>query len=368
MKVMHVFISMPVGGAEDLVLSVIRNASLDIRAEAVCLCQLGVAGAEAAAEGLPVHHLSVVRKKRFQPLAVVRLARWLREQRVDVVHSHVYNAHVYAVLAARMAGIPAVMHHHKTFNRERRRRWWIMRRLARWTTAQIALSEQTKQDLIDALNLSVGTCHVVPNTVDDTVFTPVVDKAQARQRVGLAPDLHWVGGIASLTPQKNHVSTVRMMAALCAADCSASGVICGEGITRPTLQTEIDRLGISGRLRLVGNQRPIAPWLQAFDVMVLPSSWEGQPMVLLQALSCDVPVVASNIEGNAATLGANHPGLFPLGDDVAYIQRVRACIEDSAFRATVLAHQRAHWALQPQIKDYVECLNAVYRKVKGTAH
>ncbi len=363
MKVMHVFISMPVGGAEDLVLSILRNSPPSAPAEVVCLGGLGVAGAEAVQAGLPVHHLPVVSKKRFQPLAVLKLAKWLRAQKVDAVHSHVYNAHVYAVLAARWAGIPAVMHHHKTFNRERRRRWWIMRRLAERTAAQIALSEQTRMDLIDALKLSPHTCSVVSNTVDDSVFTVVADKRAAKRLVGLNEERPWIGGIASLSPQKNHAATVRMMDVLVRGGCDASAVICGEGNTRAALQTEIDRLQLGSRLRLAGNQRPIAPWLQAFDVLVLPSSWEGQPMVLLQALACDIPVVASDIEGNVATLGEGHPGLFPLDDMATYAARVRACLEDSTFRDSILTHQRLQWARQPRMRDYMAALTAVYDRV-----
>jgi glycosyltransferase involved in cell wall biosynthesis len=363
MKILHVFISMPVGGAEDLVLSMVRHPSAEFQAEVVCLKELGVAGAEAQREGLPVHLLPLVSSKRLQPLAVLRLARWMKAQRYDVVHSHVYNAHVYAVLAARLAGIPVVMQHHKTFNRERRRRWLILRLLTRWTRAQITLSEQTQVDLIEALKVSPQTCSVVSNVVDDTVFRPAADRAQARQAVGLDAQKAWVGGVASLTPQKNHAATVRMMAELARQGCAAMGVICGEGLKRTELKAEIDRLGIHERLRLVGNQRPIAPWIQAFDVLVLPSSWEGQPMVLLQALACDTPVVASAIEGNVATLGADHPGLFALDDDAAYARLVRACVEDAAFRSAVLEHQRKRRAQQPGFSSYMEQVAAVYRRI-----
>jgi glycosyltransferase involved in cell wall biosynthesis len=363
MKVLHVFISMPVGGAEDLVLSMVRHPTEEFRAEVVCLKELGVAGEEAQREGLPVHLLPLVRSKRIQPLAVLRLSRWMRAQHIDVVHSHVYNAHVYAVLAARLAGIPVVMQHHKTFNRERRRRWLILRLLARWTQAQITLSAQTRLDLIEALRVSPQTCTVVSNVVDDSVFRPATDRAQARRAVGLDPQQACIGGVASLTPQKNHAATVRMWAELKRQGSKAAGVICGEGLLRPALQAEIDRLGINDCLRLVGNQRPIAPWIQAFDVLVLPSAWEGQPMVLLQALACETPVVASAIEGNIATLGPDHPGLFALEDEAAYARLVRACVEDAAFRAAVLDHQRQRRAQQPGFADYLEQVADVYRRL-----
>ena len=132
---------------------------------------------------------------------------------------------------------------------------------------------------------------------------------------------------------------------------------------RPSLENEINRLQIGCRFRLVGNQRPIVPWLKAFDVLVLPSNWEGQPMVLLQALACDVPIVASNIEGNRATLGNAHPGLFSLDDEVSYAQRVRACLEDPVFRAGLLAYQREQWLRQKRFKNYIADICTVYQRI-----
>ena len=86
-------------------------------------------------------------------------------------------------------------------------------------------------------------------------------------------------------------------------------------------------------------------------------------MVLLQALACETPVVASAIEGNIATLGADHPGLFALDDEAAYARLVRACVEDTAFRTAVLDHQRQRRALQPGYADYLEQVAAVYRRL-----
>jgi glycosyltransferase involved in cell wall biosynthesis len=360
MRAAHVFISMPVGGAEDIVLSLASSQTPGVEFVTVCLRELGVAGAEASEAGLKVDLLHAAPRRRFSPLGVWRLSRWLREQRIDVVHSHVYNAHVYAVLAARMAGLPAVMHHHKTFNRERRRRWFTLRMLAKMTAAQITLSEQTREDIILALKVPREVTHVMTNTVDPRVFRPAADRAELRASLGLDEEAQIIGGIASLSGQKNHSATVRMMTGLKKVLPACQGIIFGEGMMRPTLEAEIAAASVGDVLKLAGNKRPIAPWLQSLDVLLLPSTWEGQPMVLLQGLACGIPIVASRIEGNVATLGAEHPGLFDLNDDADYLAKTKLCLTDSEFRSRLLSYQQTQWGKQAHMQDYIEKLRQLY--------
>ena len=354
---------MPVGGAEDIVLSLASAGVPGVEILPVCLRELGVAGAEAQAAGLHVELLRAAPSRRFSPRGVWRLSRWLREQRIDVVHSHVYNAHVYAVLAARLAGIPAVMHHHKTFNRERRRRWLTLRLLAKLAAAQITLSEQTREDIITALKVPRKVTHVMTNTVDTRTFFPAPDRAALRCSLGLDAQSQIIGGIASLSAQKNHSATLRMMTGLKQTLPAVQGIIFGEGMMRPTLESEIAAAGVGDVLRLAGNKRPIAPWLQSLDVLLLPSTWEGQPMVLLQGMACGVPIVASRIEGNIAALGADHPGLFKLDDDADYLAKTLLCLTDNGFRSRLLSYQNEQWARQPRMQDYIEGLRRLYESL-----
>ena len=361
MRAAHIFISMPVGGAEDIVLSLASAGVEGVEIVPVCLRELGVAGAEAQAAGVNVELLRVAPSRRFSLAGVWRLSRWLREKRIDVVHSHVYNAHVYAVLAARLAGLPAVMHHHKTFNRERRRRWLTLRLLAKMTAAQITLSEQTRKDIISALKVPLEMTHVMTNTVDTRVFHPAEDRAALRLSLGQDPQAQIIGGIASLSAQKNHSATVRLMAGMKRHLPGVQGFIFGEGMMRPALEAEIAELGVGDVLKLAGNQRPIAPWLQSLDVLLLPSNWEGQPMVLLQGMACGVAIVASNIEGNVATLGAAHPGLFVLGNDEDYLTKTLQCLNNLEIRANICSYQAQRLRSMPTLKDYAYALKRLYQ-------
>lgn len=361
MRTLHVFITLPVGGAEDLVLSLIRNADPENPVEVACLRDLGVAGEEAVRDGLPVHDLRLLTSKRTNLVALWRLARWIKTQGFDLVHSHVYNAHVYAVPAARLAGVPAILHHHKTFQPFRFRRWILMRLLSRLAQAQIALSAQTRADLIQSLRAPSHSFFVLSNAVDSQIYRPAEDRAQTRRSLGLPAEGTLLGAVASLTAPKNHSATLQALAAIPRPNSGIHCLICGEGGLRPGLESEIDGLGLGSVVRLVGNQRPIVTWLQAFDFLLLPSLWEGQPMILLQALSCGVPILASRIEGNVAVLGEDHPGLFNLESPDAYASALHRAVSDPAYRQQILDYQSLRREELWTLSSYVKRLADVYQ-------
>jgi len=363
MKIMHVFISMPVGGAEDLVMSFLRASNERMTPEAVCLRELGELGEEAVSAGLPVHLMEVARTRRFSLGGVRKLARWFKEQSVDVVHSHVYNSHQYALPAAWLAGIPCVVHHHKTFNPRRRKRWFVLKMLSRLASCHLMLSGQTRDDSVKALGLDPGKAFHLANSVDTGVFQPVEDKVALKKELGLPLDRPVIGGIASLAKQKNHGATLEMMGKLRDRGVSFHGVICGEGPMRGELEDRIRELKLEDIVNLPGNKRPLHPWMQAMDVLAFPSTWEGQPMVLLQAMACGIPVIASRIEGNVNTLGKTHPGLFDLEAPDDFATKMGRCLEDSAFCSEIVIHEKAQFQKADKLEDYLARLEGIYRSI-----
>jgi glycosyltransferase involved in cell wall biosynthesis len=369
MKVLHVFITLPVGGAEDLVLSLVRNAPSGDLVEIACLKDLGPAGEEALALGLPVHHLSLLSSKRLNFFAILRLGQWIKAHGYEVVHSHVYNAHVYAVPAARIAGVPAIIHHHKTFQQDRLRRWLLLRLLSKLASAQIALSDQTRSDLMKSLRISPHSFFSLPNAVDSKTFCPSNDRGSLRQSLGLPLERKIFGSVASLTPPKNHAASVEAMATVLPFAPEILCIICGEGRLRPDLQSQIESRGMAASVRLLGNQRPVLPWIQSLDFLLMPSLWEGQPMILLQAISCGIPILASRIEGNVAALGENHPGLFDLDAPGSYAATLRRATKDEEFRMEILDYQARLKEEACGLPAYLSKLRKIYQTCfHGEAH
>lgn len=330
-KVAFVFTSMPVGGAEDFALGVGPHLGPDFEAHYVCLRERGRLGDEAAADGRPVHVVPVFRSRWITPWAVSRFAAWLRRERIAVVHSQTHHAHVFATRAAVLLGLASVVHQQKTLAELPRHRARLFRACLERTSHVVALSPRTARDLATTFSVPAEKISVVANGIERGVFRPPEDRSALRRQLGLPDDGLLAVSVGRLHCHKSHETTIEAVARERRRGVNVTAVLVGEGAQRAELESLARTHGVSGAVLFPGPQRPVVPWMQAADVFVLPSVWEGQPLALLQAAACGVPVLASNIEGNTAVLGRDYPGLFAPGDAARLAELLASASRDAGF-------------------------------------
>ncbi len=351
---------MPVGGAEDLTIALAPHlAKKGIEPQFVCLRELGVLGEELRDRDQRVAVIPAARSKRWSPRGSWRFAAWLKQNRIDVVHSHTYHAHTCSVPAARLAGALSVMQQHKTIERQTFHRWLTTWILVRKASGLVTLSEKIRDDFAHSFGVPPDRIAVIPNGIDRIEFSPAKDKLAVRQRLGLPSDVFLVGSIASLRKVKNHEATIDVASSLMASHPELRVVLVGEGPDRVELEERVNALGLGAKIQFAGNQRPVSSWIQALDLFVLPSHWEGQSLAVLQAISCDVPILASRIEGNTHALGESHPGLFDQNNREEYRALVRRAIQSADFRSALRAAQSHR--LVPDAVETADKLAEFYR-------
>ena len=360
-KIAFVFVSMPVGGAEDFARSVAPHLLPDFEVHFVCLRELGKLGGEIQAAGENVHLAPFYPSKVVNPLKIRRFASWLRRENFALVHSQTRHAHIFATRAARLADIPSVVHQQKTLEALSRRHRRIFNACLQRASRVIALSAQTANDLQSEFGLPAEKFSVVPNAIDKEMFRPAPDSSQARRALGLPGGGLLMGTVARLHADKNHAAIIEALALLAARGQQASAVFVGEGSLRGQLEALAKDRGVADRVIFAGRQRPVVPWFHAMDAFVLPSTWEGQPLALLQALCCRIPVLASRIEGNTAILGADDPGLFAPKDAAALADLLTEIAADGDFRRRLLDRQAR--APIPGSDDAAALLKPVYHSL-----
>ena len=326
LKVVFLFVGMPVGGAEDFALGVYPHLAPEVNARFVCLRSLDVLGEEALAKGMPVELLPLYPGKRINPIAVWRFSRWLRKEGIDVLHTQTHHAHVFGGVAARFAGITVVLHQQKTLGELSWRKGLLFGQCLRRARKIVTLSERTRLDIAQRFFIDPTRIAVVPNAIDETAFHAVADKRAARRALGLSEEGFLFGTVASLHEVKNHRAILEALALVV----EARTVFVGDGVERANLERLVAERGVADRVLFAGRQRPAAPWFQALDAFILPSMWEGQPLALLQAVSCRLPILASRIEGNTAVVGEWHPGLFDPADPAALAALMKVAMGDPA--------------------------------------
>lgn len=302
--------------------------------------------------GLVVHHPRYAAIPRVGMTAAPALLaasalRWLRQQdRAQRAGFHLVDAHyvypdgVAAVALARALGRPLVITARGsdvTQLPDYRLPRLMIRRTLRAADALIAVSAALGERLV-SLGADPARVHVLRNGVDLQLFRPPPDRAQARAALGLGAAGPVLLSVGHLIERKGHG---RVISALTLLPDAVRLLVVGEGPLEGELRALAVRLGVSDRVRFLGLQPPTAlPAIYgAADLLVLASSREGWANVLLEAMACGTPVVASPIPGNDEVVRSAAAGLIagsntPEGFGAA----ARRLLVDGPDRAAVRAY------------------------------
>jgi glycosyltransferase involved in cell wall biosynthesis len=216
---------------------------------------------------------------------------------------------------------------------------------ARRTDALVAVSDRLAKELPRALRISPQKVLCIPNGVDTDLYRPTADTGALRRELGLPAPTVVIGSIGRLEPVKGYDGMLDAFAEFSRrpAGREAVLVVAGEGSTRSALDAQIQRLGLSGRVHLLGWRSDVNDLLSAFSVFTMSSMSEGTSISLLEAMSMGLPPVVTDVGGNAAVLGpALSGGLVPFGNSKALADAWEATLasRDASEKASRAARER----------------------------
>jgi glycosyltransferase involved in cell wall biosynthesis len=268
------------------------------------------------------------------------LATLFRERGVDVVHSHEFTMAVFGAAAARMVGLPHVitMHGGMAFA-ERLRRRVALRLAFRASTHVVAVSRDTRDRLVEALNVRPERVEVVPNGI---VPEPG-DGGAVRSELGLGPEDRLVLAVGNLYPVKGHRFLLEAVARSGRAGAGCHVAIAGRGDQESALRECAARLGLSDRVHLLGYRADIADLLAAADVFAMPSLSEGLPLAMVEAMFAGVPVLATAVGGIPDLIHDGASGRLVRAEDPdALCEALRELLGSAPVRARYAAAAREH--------------------------
>ncbi len=355
-RILHVITRMIVGGAqENTLLSCALASRPGFHCELLSGVQTGAEGelhSETRARGV-VHHLEPSLVREIHPvkdaLALARLTRFLRAGRWDVVHTHSSKAGVLGRCAARLAGVPHVVHtvhgwgFHEGQSAAVFRLYVLLERMCAPRTD--VLVHVAERDRVLGLRQRIGRpeqYRLIRSGIEIARFrddrTP---PAAARRALGVPEDAFVVGSVGRLVPQKAPLDLVDAFAEVAAAVPRAFLVIVGDGPLRGAVEARAAARGLADRVVLPGIRRDVPALLRAFDVFALSSRWEGLPRVFPQAMAAGLAVVATDVAGAADIVEPGHTGfLVPPGDTRALGHGILRLAGDAALRRRLGAAAR----------------------------
>jgi len=304
------------GGGERYLELFARHHDRDRFAMEVVLPAPGPLGARLKALGIDAHVVDL--GALISPGALLRLASVLRHLAPDVVQSHGARSNVYARVAGRLAGVPAVV---STIHNALRDYPVAPARLALYRAMDRVTLPLATRIVCVAGELArdyPGRAVVVHNGIDLDDFDVQALRAPAgerRARVGLDGG-PVVGFVGRLTPQKDPLTFLRVVAAVRRARPDVRAVVVGDGPLRAEVERVAAALGVAPWARFLGERSDVPALLAAMDVVVLTSVSEGFPFVVLEAMAMERAVVATAVNGVSEIVEAGVTGRLATRGDV----------------------------------------------------
>jgi glycosyltransferase involved in cell wall biosynthesis len=298
-----------------------------------------------------------------------RLVSLIRREQIDIIHSHNWGTFIYSVLAGRLAGV-GIIHgeHGKNFTElgaEGRAKRLAKTWLGREADLLLCVCDDIRGEWLARYAVAPQRIRTIHNGVDSLRFAPA-PSPEARRALGLPQDAYVAGTVGSFDPIKNQAALMGAVARLAQEIPALHAVFIGSGRLEAELRQMAEASCLSGRIHFPGLRRNVEQLLPAFDVFVLPSISEGMSNVLLEAMSCGVPPICTDLASHReiVTPGLDAILLQPCNEvtlaealrDLHLNEPARFRLADSA-RRTILERFTLEGMIHTYEEAYVEVMS-----------
>lgn len=324
-KVAHITFDMKIGGAEQVILNLVDHTDkTKYDVSLVCLQQpLGPFGVRLSRNGCRVTCFD------RKPGLDVNLIRQLRDHvirnRIDILHCHQYSPFAYGLLSSIGTGAKVIFTEHGRFYPDRRKlkRVIVNPVLSLLTDHITAISEATRDALVQIENIPGNRIDVIYNGLDDAPYLADVDRNGLKESLGIGPEAHVLGTVARLDTIKNHRMMIRALSRVRQTCPDTFLIIVGDGPERHNTESWAREYNVADRVILTGFRQDVYRFLRIMDIFLLTSFSEGTAMTLLEAMASGVPCIATDVGGNPEIVSDGTTGfIVPSDDDQALGQKI----------------------------------------------
>jgi glycosyltransferase involved in cell wall biosynthesis len=354
-KVCHVSLTLCTGGLERLLVEFARwHDRSRFELEFVALGDVGRPANDIRDAGCEVTVLNCERRSRYRQ--VRELAWHFRDRGVDVVHTHNAYPHLYGTLAARLAGVPAVIHtrHGRRFGQTWRERLYFAA-ASRLANRVVAVSEDT-----GALCRRLG-------WLDDRKVARIYNGIDIDRFAFRGPtDEPRAISVGRLSPEKDFATLLRAVALVVASKPDFRLLLVGDGPERAALERLSSELKLSDHVQFFGERNDVAELLSGRGVgfFVASSLTEGVSLTLLEAMAAGLPVVATNVGGNPEIVVPDETGLLvPSADPAALAEAMLWMSRDPFRRVQMGSAGRRRVERQFSVRGMIEQYEALYEEL-----
>jgi len=371
-NVLHVVLEMGIGGLQRLITDTALTMDRErFNVEVVCLDELGCFADVLRSHGFTVTLLR--RKDAHLAKLPLRLARFMRERRIDVAHMHPGTL-IFGALAAKLARVPAAVYtEHGRGLPEPRVRLLEDRVSGVLIDSIIAVSADLESYLSRVVRMPRRKITTVMNGIRLTDFSGPSDRQSVLASLGLPVDAKVVGTVARLDGVKDQLTMLRAFAQVWRSEERARLLLVGDGPMRAELESFIQEEGLAGAVVITGQRNDVPALIGAMDVFVLSSLSEGTSISLLEAMASGVAPVVTRVGGNPAIVHHDENGLLveprdPAGLAAALLTLLHDDDRRGQLAANAAKHVRSRYGIETMVNRYADIYDRILTHKRGSRH
>jgi glycosyltransferase involved in cell wall biosynthesis len=275
-----------------------------------------------------VRFLPLGRRRKVEVAPWMRLERFLRRERVHVLHTHKFGSNVWGTPVGRIARVPVVLAHEHTWSYEGQplRRFLDRELVARAADRFIAVSREDQRRMIEIERIDPSRTLFIPIGIRPS---PPPGGRDVRAELSIEPGAPVIGVVGLLRPQKAHHVLLRATALLAREWPSIQVLLVGDGPERAALERLAREFGVQDKVRFLGYRPDVPDVLRALNIAVCCSDFEGSPAAVLEYMDAGLPVVATSVGGIPDLIEPGLHGLLvPAGDSGALAEALAELLRD----------------------------------------
>ncbi|MBN1481249.1 glycosyltransferase [candidate division KSB1 bacterium] len=358
-KVLQLVEGFSFGGAETKLLELVKH--MDKNRFETTVISLGLGNEiEELFHQLDCRVMTFQRQKQIDFKLLSRVRDFIRDEGIDIVMTTLFYADVLGAMAGHSGGARGVFSW-ETISSPKwlvPHRFWSYRYAIRYTDKVISVSKSTARWLVEKRKVSPHKVMIIPYGVNLDKFNPNVKNVR-REDIGLHPDDIVIGQVSRLNEQKGHTYLIQAAPKILAQQPNVKFVLVGDGPLRVELEQHIRERDLQDNFVLLGFRHDVPDLLPLLDVFVLPSLYEGLPNVVLEAMACGLPVVATPVDGTKEAVIDGETGfLVPERDPDQLAQKLLEVISNDDLKLKLgLAGRRRvedYFSLEGQVQRFEE--------------
>lgn len=332
MQITH---DLAIGGLQQVVVNICRNIDREkYHVTVLCLRELGEFAPQVEELGIKVLYLPQ-KKNGVDHFAFLKVAKILRDEKIDVIHTHNTQPFFDGTLGAILSGVKAVIHtdHCRSFPDKKRYMFaeWLV---SHYAYKVVGVSDDTCNNLIKYEHISKKKIMTIVNGIDESLYNIKIDRDKKKKELGINREGPVIGLAVRLSKQKGIMYLIKAMPRILKEFPDLTLVIAGDGAEKNNLENDARKLGVHENIMFTGARLDIAELLKLFDLYVLPSLFEGLPMVLLEAMAAKCPIVATDVGGNSMAITHDENGSLVASCDAdIFAEEVIKVLNDSDLRS-----------------------------------